>query len=49
MSTPSASVREYMAASQDLLALNDLTDEELELVQEMSDRLSEKFNSEDEG
>ena len=45
MSIPRPSVREYVQASEILLKLDDLTDAEMEAVQEMLGRLSEKFNS----
>jgi hypothetical protein len=45
MSIPCVCVREYIEASENLLKLNDLTDEDLELVQDMLDRLAEQFNS----
>jgi len=41
MSIPSECVREYIEVSENLLKLNDLTDEELDLVRDMLDRLSE--------
>jgi hypothetical protein len=45
MSTHRASVWEYVQASEALLKIDDLTDAEMEAVQEMLDRVSEKFNS----
>jgi hypothetical protein len=45
MSTHRAIVWEYVQASEALLKLDDLTDAEMEAVQEMLDRVSEKFNS----
>ena len=49
MSTPRLSVREYVHASEVLLKLDDLTDAEMEAVEEMLGRLSEKFNSGNDG
>jgi hypothetical protein len=46
MSSPRQIVRDYLEASEDLMKLEDLTYAETEVVQEMLDRLSEKFNSE---
>lgn len=48
MSNSRQIVRDYVEASEDLMKIDDLTYEEIEVVQEMMDRLSEKFNSEDE-
>jgi hypothetical protein len=48
MSIPRPSVREYAHASEDLMKIEDLTDAEMEAVQEMSGRVAEKFNLEDE-
>ena len=45
MSIPRQIVREYGEATQNLLKLEDLTDAEIEVVQEMSDRLSEMLSS----
>ena len=45
MSTPRLSVWEYAHASEVLLKLDNLTDAEMEAVEEMLGRLSEKFNS----
>ena len=45
MSIPRPSVREYVQASELLLKLDDLTDAEMEAVEEMLGRLSERFNS----
>jgi hypothetical protein len=45
MSIPRLSIREYVEASEILLKLDDLTDAEMEAVQEILDRLSEKLNS----
>jgi len=45
MSIPRLSVREYRQACEVLLKIDDLTDAEMEAVQEMLNRLSEKFNS----
>lgn len=47
MSIPRECVREYIEASENLLKLNDMTDEELELVQDMLDRLSEMLLEQD--
>ena len=49
MSIPRPSVREYVQASEVLLKLDDLTDAEMEAVEEMLGRLSEKFNSGNDG
>ena len=43
------SVREYVQASEILLKLDDLTDAEMEAVEEMLGRLSEKFDSGQDG
>ena len=43
MSTHRQSVREYMQASETLLKANDLSDEEMEAVQEMLNRISDKL------
>jgi hypothetical protein len=45
MSTHHAIVWEYVQASEALLKLDELSDEEMEVVQEILNRLSEKFNS----
>jgi hypothetical protein len=45
MSSPRQSVLEYVQASEDIIKLKDLTDGEIEVVQEMSDRLSEMLTS----
>lgn len=42
-------IREYVEASENLLSLNDLTDEEIEAVQEMLDRVAEMLPSEHKG
>lgn len=49
MSIPRECVREYIEASKNLLKLNDLTDEELELVQDMLDRLLGMLSEQDGG
>ena len=49
MSISRPSVREYVQASEVLLRLDDLTDAEMEAVQEILGRLSEKFNSGNDG
>ena len=50
MSTHRQSVRDYMRACEALLKLDDLTDAELEVVQEMVNRISENLiNSGDDG
>lgn len=49
MSTYRQSIREYMEASESLSKIDDLTDEEIESVQEMLDRLSAKLNSGEDG
>ena len=46
MSIPAHIVDAYMQASENLMKLDDLTDVDIEAVQKMLDRLSEKFNSE---
>lgn len=43
MSTHRPSVREYMLASEALLNMADLSDTEMEAVQEMLNRISEKL------
>ena len=45
MSVPRLCVLEYMQASEILLKIDDLTDVEMEAVQVMVTRLSEKFSS----
>ena len=47
MSTRRESVRQYVQVSEILLKVDDLTRVEIEVVREMLNRLSEKFNSED--
>ena len=50
MSAHRQSVREYVQATQALLELDELTDAELEVVQEMVNRICERLlNSEDDG
>jgi hypothetical protein len=46
MSSPRQIVRDYLEASEDLMKIEDLTEAEMEAVQEMSGRLAEKFNLE---
>ena len=43
MSIPRLSVREYVQDSEVLLKIDDLTDLEMQVVQEMVDRVSEKL------
>jgi uncharacterized protein YpuA (DUF1002 family) len=43
MSIPRLSIRKYVEACEDLLKIDDLTDEEIEAVQKMVDRISEKL------
>ena len=45
MSNPRQIVRDYLEASEDLMKLDDFTDVEIQAVQDMLDRLAEKFNS----
>ena len=44
MSTPRHVIDEYMKASENLMKLNDLTDAETEVVEEMLGRLSEMLS-----
>ena len=46
MSIPRQVVRDYMEASENLLKLGDLTDEETEVVQEMLGRISAMLDGE---
>ena len=46
MSIPRQIVREYMEASQNLLNLEDLTDAEIEVVQDMVGQISAMLTSE---
>lgn len=45
MSSPRQVVREYMEASENLMKLKDLTYTEMDIVQEMLDRLSKMLTS----
>ena len=45
MSEHRQSIREYLRAMEVLSKIDDLTDAEMEAVEEMLGRLSEKFNS----
>jgi hypothetical protein len=45
MSIPRQIVRDYVEVSEDLMKLEDLTDAETEVVQEMLDQLSEMLSS----
>lgn len=46
MSIPRQIVRDYMEASQNLLKLEDLTDAEIEVVQDMAGQISAMLTSE---
>ena len=46
MSIPRQIVRDYMEASQNLLKLEDLTDAEIEVVQDMASQISAMLTSE---
>lgn len=47
MEIPRRTVREYIYVSQLLLKVNDLTNAEIDAVQEMVGRISKKFDSND--
>ena len=49
MSIPRQSVRDYIEASEKLLELDDLTDEETEAVYKMLGRLTERLTPERDG